>query len=67
LTGALDHLNPLGILSRGYSVTRRLPDGLILKDSSDVKPGDRISTKLHQGEVLSQVETALGGEGAKKY
>jgi len=67
LTGALDHLNPLGILSRGYSVTRRMPDGLILKDSSDVKPGDRISTKLHQGEVLSQVETALGGEGAKKY
>jgi exodeoxyribonuclease VII large subunit len=62
LTGALDHLNPLGILSRGYSVTRRLPDGLILKDASDVKPGDRISTKLHQGEFLSRVESSQIGD-----
>jgi exodeoxyribonuclease VII large subunit len=67
LTGALDHLNPLGILSRGYSVSRRLPDGLILKDASDVRPGDRISTKLHQGEVLSRVENSPGEDGDKKY
>jgi exodeoxyribonuclease VII large subunit len=66
LTGALDHLNPLGILSRGYSVTRRLPDGLILKDASAVKPGDRISTKLHHGEVLSRVENSQGESGANK-
>jgi exodeoxyribonuclease VII large subunit len=54
---ALDHLNPLGILSRGYSITKKLPEGTILKDASEVKPGDRLSTLLHRGEVVSRVET----------
>jgi exodeoxyribonuclease VII large subunit len=56
LTGALDHLNPLGILSRGYSVTRSLPGGAIIKDASAVKPGDTLRTTLHQGEIISRVE-----------
>lgn len=56
LTGALDHLNPLAILARGYSVTRKMPAGTIMKDASDVRPGDTLSTKLHKGEVLSRVQ-----------
>lgn len=56
LTAGLDHLNPLGILSRGYSVTRKMPEGVILKDAEAVMPGDLISTRLHEGEVLSRVE-----------
>jgi exodeoxyribonuclease VII large subunit len=56
LTAGLDHLNPLGILSRGYSVTRKMPEGAILKDASNVRPGDLISTRLHKGEVVSRVE-----------
>jgi len=56
LTAGLDHLNPLGILSRGYSVTRKMPEGVILKDAAAVTPGDLISTRLHEGEVLSRVE-----------
>ena len=58
LTAGLDHLNPLGILSRGYSVTRKMPEGVILKDAEAVMPGDLISTRLHEGEVLSRVERA---------
>jgi len=56
LTAGLDHLNPLGILSRGYSVTRKLPEGVILKDASNVRPGDLLNTKLHNGEIVSRVE-----------
>jgi exodeoxyribonuclease VII large subunit len=56
LTAGLDHLNPLGILSRGYSVTRKLPEGVILKDASNVMPGDLLNTKLHNGEIVSRVE-----------
>ena len=55
LTGALEHLNPLAILARGYSVTRTLPDGTLVKDASEVKSGDMLSTKLHKGEVISRV------------
>ncbi len=56
LIAGLDHLNPLGILSRGYSITKKLPEGLILKDAVDAKPGDLLSTRLHKGELLSRVE-----------
>jgi exodeoxyribonuclease VII large subunit len=56
LTAGLDHLNPLGILSRGYSITRKMPEGMILKDAAALMAGDLISTRFHEGEVLSRVE-----------
>jgi len=56
LAGGLDHLNPLAILSRGYSVTRKLPAGAILKDAVSIRPGDTILTVLHEGELVSKVE-----------
>jgi exodeoxyribonuclease VII large subunit len=64
LSGSLEHLNPLGILSRGYSITKKLPEGAVLKDPADVEPGDMISTRLHKGEVWSRVEKIRrGSEG----
>lgn len=59
LAAALDHLNPLGILSRGYSVTRKLPDGAIIKNASQIDEGDLVSTTLHHGEVISRVEKRI--------
>lgn len=63
LVAGLDHLNPLGILSRGYSITRKMPEGAILKDAAAVMPGDLISTRLHEGEVLSRVEKQNAEDG----
>lgn len=63
LTAGLDHLNPLSILSRGYSITKKLPEGLILKDAVDAKPGDLLSTRLHKGELLSRVEKTNAESG----
>ncbi len=63
LTAGLDHLNPLGILSRGYSVTRRIPEGTVVKDAAAVRPGDRISTTLHRGKIVSRVESSSGNSG----
>jgi len=57
-TAALEKLrglSPLSILSRGYSITFKVPEGLIIKDSADLKSGDIIKTRLHQGEVSSRV------------
>lgn len=56
LAAGLDHLNPLGILSRGYSITKTLPDDRILKSAADAVPGQRIYTRLHHGGVISRVE-----------
>jgi len=56
LLSALDHLNPLSILSRGYSITKKLPALSILKDASELSTGDLLLTQLHTGDVVSRVE-----------
>jgi exodeoxyribonuclease VII large subunit len=50
----LDSLSPLKTLSRGYSVT--LKDGHVVKEATMLKPGDVLTTKLAQGEVVSVVK-----------
>ena len=56
VAAGLDHLNPLGVLSRGYSITRTFPAGEIVKAAAEVAAGDRISTKVRAGEIVSRVE-----------
>lgn len=51
----LSSLSPLSILARGYSITFKMPENKILKDAELIKFGDTIKTKLHKGEILSQV------------
>jgi exodeoxyribonuclease VII large subunit len=52
----LSSLSPLSILSRGYSITFKIPEGMIVKDTKAVKVGDTIKTKLHKGEILSEIK-----------
>ncbi len=56
LAKSLDALNPLRVLARGYSLTRRL-DGTILHDSSQIGPGQIVETILDQGMLVSRVES----------
>lgn len=51
----LSGLSPLNILSRGYSITFQMPAGKIIKDALSIKVGEVIKTKLHKGEILSEV------------
>ncbi len=55
-TAHLDSLSPLAILARGYSLTRRLSDGRVVRDGAELVPGDRIATRFAAGEVTSRVE-----------
>ena len=52
----LSSLSPLNILSRGYSITFKMPQDKIIKDASSMKEGDMIKTRLHKGEILSQIK-----------
>lgn len=56
IIGNLSSLNPLNILARGYSVTFSFPEGRIVKDAGAVKKGDKIKTKLHKGEIISEIK-----------
>lgn len=50
----VNHLNPVNILKRGYSITYN--NGKAVRSASDVQVNDRLRTVLHKGEVLSRVE-----------
>ena len=56
----LDSLNPLSILQRGYSITRKLPEMNIVKDSVQVKTGDEVSILLARGSIKGLVKKTVG-------
>jgi exodeoxyribonuclease VII large subunit len=50
----INHLNPFNVLKRGYSITYH--DRRSVRSSAEVKTGDRLTTKLYKGELVSRVE-----------
>ncbi|HEY0980952.1 exodeoxyribonuclease VII large subunit [Schlesneria sp.] len=55
IAASLTALSPLAVLERGYSLTKRLADGNLIRDLSTLSPGDRISTLFSGGSVVSEV------------
>jgi exonuclease VII large subunit/REP element-mobilizing transposase RayT len=54
LENQLRMLNPLAVLGRGYSLTRK-PDGTVVRSAADVNVGDPLVTQLADGKVISTV------------
>jgi len=52
----LESLSPLGVLSRGYSLTTSAADGGVIRTVQDVEVGDVLRTRVADGEILSRVE-----------
>ena len=52
----LESLSPLGVLARGYSLTRRVDDSVLVRDARALAIGDRIVTRFAAGEAISRVE-----------
>ncbi|NQU38573.1 MAG: exodeoxyribonuclease VII large subunit [Lentisphaerae bacterium] len=55
-------LSPLAVLERGYSMTTGA-DGGVLNSASDVKKGDRLTTRLGKGAVVSVADTIEKEDG----
>ena len=56
LSEKLGILSPIGILDRGYSISFKLPDRKIIKNSRDIKDGDLIETRVSKGSFISKVD-----------
>jgi exodeoxyribonuclease VII large subunit len=54
--GKLNALSPLAVFKRGFSLTRKLPELLIIKDAGILKIDDRVEVKFLKGRIESKVE-----------
>ncbi|HUG95240.1 MAG TPA: exodeoxyribonuclease VII large subunit [Pleomorphomonadaceae bacterium] len=61
LRAALRALGPLATLDRGYAVARR-PDGMILRDPTDVQVGDGLEVIVARGAVDARVTGVRPGD-----
>ena len=50
----LNALSPLGVLTRGYSITQS-EDGRVLRDAATAKPGDKLKIRLERGKLNAEV------------
>ncbi|WP_421864332.1 exodeoxyribonuclease VII large subunit [Motiliproteus sp.] len=55
---ALNTVSPLATLDRGYSISRNESNQLV-RDSEQLKVGDRLHTRLAKGELVSQVTEVI--------
>lgn len=62
LSGQLDALSPLRILSRGYSICTR-NDGRVLKQAQDVSAGEFVSVRLSRGQIECEVKSINPDKG----
>jgi len=49
-------LGPEQVLSRGYSITMDASSGKVLRDAKKAKAGQKLKTRLKNGEIISKVE-----------
>ena len=57
MVNSLNLVNPLNILSKGYSLVKL--DDNIIKDASVLKVKDKITIKLHKGEIKAEVKEII--------
>lgn len=64
LSGRLQTLSPLVVLSRGYAIVKQKKTGKIIHTAEQLKLGDQLQIDLASGEVAATV-TQIGRKGAK--
>ncbi len=59
LAARLQALSPLAILSRGYSITRSVPEAAVIRNANDVSVGQDLEILLARGALLCTVKRIL--------
>ncbi len=58
LGSSLAHLNPEGVLARGYSIVQQ-QNGRVVHDAATLHAGDTLSIRFHRGHASATVNSAL--------
>ncbi|NQT09568.1 MAG: exodeoxyribonuclease VII large subunit, partial [Desulfobacteraceae bacterium] len=59
LTAKLNALSPLSILARGYSITRTIPDAVVVMDAKQVSKRQELEVMVAKGSLICRVERIL--------
>ncbi len=65
MASRLVSLNPMAVLERGYSITRKLPQQSIVKNSREVQLNDQVEITLASGTLTGRIE-GKNDNGAKE-
>ena len=63
LAARLGGLSPLACLARGYAIAA-LPTGAVLTRADQVRPGERVTVRLHEGSLGCRVEDVHGAKAS---
>jgi exodeoxyribonuclease VII large subunit len=56
LTAKLEALSPVAILSRGYSITRTIPDARVIKNTRAVALNQDVEVMVANGRLICRVK-----------
>jgi exodeoxyribonuclease VII large subunit len=55
-SSSLAHLNPEGVLARGYSIVQ-LENGAVVQDAASLNAGDSVGIRFHRGQARVTVDS----------
>jgi exodeoxyribonuclease VII large subunit len=55
-SAVLESLSPLAVLQRGYSITRSIADGAIVRQTNVLQSGDDVNVRLAKGNFNAKIE-----------
>ncbi len=58
----LESLSPLAVLQRGYSITRSIPGGAVIRQTDNLNEGDRVNVLLAKGNFNAKIEKIFQGD-----
>jgi exodeoxyribonuclease VII large subunit len=58
VSARLEALSPLAVLSRGYAIVYREPEGVIVRRAREVREGDALRLRVAEGEIDATVSAA---------
>ncbi len=56
MASSLAHLNPEGVLARGYSIVQ-MENGAVVQDAATLNAGDPIGIRFHRGQARATVDS----------
>lgn len=63
LQNKIEALSPYSVLKRGYSICFTYPEEKVVKENTQIRPGERVKIKLYKGNLYGKIYKSEEDEG----